>query len=444
MSVYLENVIYRFRNADALLDGFHELENQEIYFSPYADLNDPCEGRLNLYWEGDAILWRNLLKHYYVTFVHTWIGMALGMDNYREINMFVDLTKYHLSDQLADFFASRVTGWVLRYMVFRKKMYEEELTVLFRMVHQSATSVMMKHIQPEQSVVMTLESEKELPMIEELVKGHSEEEMEQVFRHMELYMTHVGEQICLKADNEKSVFFLLEFPKEYIRGLSQLLYPNWYVACFCNSCTDARMWADYAGDHKGACLIFKTKEENGKKCVRLRTCHSWSSGEGAIYENHWEQLHEMKYTDEFQAINFFEMLGNVPGGLLEHWYRDENGVESAYSFRNNEDAWRQRYWKQYQCFVTSKSKDWSGEKEAGVVLTDNLFMEFSTVEKRKVRYEFDELYGIVFGSRMSAENKRKVREIISEKCKAENRTDFKFFEEYFNRTTRELELMQIA
>lgn len=444
MSVNFKNVIYRFRNADALLDEFHELENQEIYFSPYADLNDPCEGRLNLYWEGDAILWRNLLKHYYVTFVHTWIGMTLGMDDYRELNMFVDLKRYLVSNQLEDFFSSRITEWVLRYMVLRKKMYEEELTVLLRMVHRSATSVLMKHMQPEQQVVISLDNEMELPIIEEFVNGHSEEELEQVYRHMELYMVHVGEKFCSKEGDERSAFFLIEFPKEYIRGLSQLLYPNWYVACFCSSCMDARMWANYAGNHKGACLIFKTKEESEKIAVRLRTCHSWSSDVGAIYEYHWETLHKMNYTDEFQAINFFEMLGNVPGGLIEHWYQDENSEESAYSFRKNEEAWREQYWKHFHGFVTSKSKDWSGEEEVRVVLTDDLLMRFSTVEKRKVRYEFSELYGIVFGSRMSAENKQKVRKIIAEKCKAENRTDFKLFEEQFNRATRKIELIQIA
>ncbi len=35
---------YRFRSTNALLDGWQELEKQEIYFAPPDDLNDPMEG----------------------------------------------------------------------------------------------------------------------------------------------------------------------------------------------------------------------------------------------------------------------------------------------------------------------------------------------------------------------------------------------------------------
>jgi len=55
---------FRFRSIRNLLDGFHELENQEIYFSPPRDLNDPVEGFKDLFWQGDAIVWVNLLRHY--------------------------------------------------------------------------------------------------------------------------------------------------------------------------------------------------------------------------------------------------------------------------------------------------------------------------------------------------------------------------------------------
>jgi hypothetical protein len=35
---------YRYRPIKAVLDEFHELENQEIYFSTTDELNDPMEG----------------------------------------------------------------------------------------------------------------------------------------------------------------------------------------------------------------------------------------------------------------------------------------------------------------------------------------------------------------------------------------------------------------
>lgn len=55
---------YRFRSVDALLGEHAELDCQEIYFASSAELNDPMEGFKDLYWQGDEIVWRNLIRHY--------------------------------------------------------------------------------------------------------------------------------------------------------------------------------------------------------------------------------------------------------------------------------------------------------------------------------------------------------------------------------------------
>jgi hypothetical protein len=55
--------LFRFRTIHALLDSRHELEHQEIYFSPPEQLNDPLEGFKDIFWQGDAIVWTNLLRH---------------------------------------------------------------------------------------------------------------------------------------------------------------------------------------------------------------------------------------------------------------------------------------------------------------------------------------------------------------------------------------------
>jgi len=56
--------MYRMRSATHLLDGFHELERQEIFFSDLKSLNDPMEGFMKFFWKGDKIVWENFLKHY--------------------------------------------------------------------------------------------------------------------------------------------------------------------------------------------------------------------------------------------------------------------------------------------------------------------------------------------------------------------------------------------
>jgi hypothetical protein len=58
------DIIFKLRNTSSLLNGFHELENQELFFASPDELNDPQEGFLNLFWQGDKIVWRNLLRYY--------------------------------------------------------------------------------------------------------------------------------------------------------------------------------------------------------------------------------------------------------------------------------------------------------------------------------------------------------------------------------------------
>ena len=62
---------YRYRPIKAVLDEFHELENQEIYFSTTDEFNDPMEGFKDLFWRGDEIVWRNFLKHYILCILQT-------------------------------------------------------------------------------------------------------------------------------------------------------------------------------------------------------------------------------------------------------------------------------------------------------------------------------------------------------------------------------------
>ena len=64
------NFIFRFRGPKALLEsnpvegGFEELEKQTIYIAKPHTLNDPMEGLTDTFWQGDAVLWENLLRHY--------------------------------------------------------------------------------------------------------------------------------------------------------------------------------------------------------------------------------------------------------------------------------------------------------------------------------------------------------------------------------------------
>jgi hypothetical protein len=60
----MHEFFYRYRSSKALLGPFAELERQEIFFASPNELNDPLEGARDIFWRGDAILWKNLINHY--------------------------------------------------------------------------------------------------------------------------------------------------------------------------------------------------------------------------------------------------------------------------------------------------------------------------------------------------------------------------------------------
>lgn len=62
-----DHYLYRLRPIEKLLK-YGELEKQEFYFASEDKLNDPMEGVKFIIWQGDKILWKNLLKHYIACF----------------------------------------------------------------------------------------------------------------------------------------------------------------------------------------------------------------------------------------------------------------------------------------------------------------------------------------------------------------------------------------
>ena len=47
---------------------------------------------------------------------------------------------------------------------------------------------------------------------------------------------------------------LLGFPEVYVRRLNNLIYSDWYTACFVGEHSHAAMWGNYGDGHKGVCM----------------------------------------------------------------------------------------------------------------------------------------------------------------------------------------------
>ena len=81
--------LYKFRSEPDFIK--EELEKEYLYLAEASELNDPIEGFVKLYWKGDLVLWKNLLKHYLYTLANTVVQIAIsGKIEKNELPIFFD------------------------------------------------------------------------------------------------------------------------------------------------------------------------------------------------------------------------------------------------------------------------------------------------------------------------------------------------------------------
>lgn len=136
----------------------------------------------------------------------------------------------------------------------------------------------------------------------------------------------------------------------------------------------------------------------------------------------------MTYVDKLAPIDFFRSLARVPVPDLESdWYTDENGnrSECGDGALSSHPEWSKAIWAAFRTLTMSKLRDWEHESEYRLVLTSPL-NSFTDTANRKLRYQFSDLEGVVFGIKTPLAEKEKIIKIILAKCEAEGRKTFSF------------------
>lgn len=233
--------------------------------------------------------------------------------------------------------------------------------------------------------------------------------------------------------NGVSVFTLKEKEVVDFTKLEEMVFPKWYIASFCKNCTNTRNWAQYGDSNKGVCLIYRTHHGALGRGLRFKMCHEYSRSKGRIYNNYIEPLHNVEYSAEHPEINFFETLGNLPGKMVDEWFHDSKGNASTYYIKHDNSPdwlrWHREYWELFQKIVGYKGKDWKGLEEERIILENSMLVDYEyEPSERKIKYDFDELRGIIWGCSVKDTQKNKIRSIINELCAITGRTDSEFYQ----------------
>jgi hypothetical protein len=205
------------------------------------------------------------------------------------------------------------------------------------------------------------------------------------------------------------------------------------------------MWGYYGDSHRGACLKFKTTAlpagERALPLYRMMGIGGSADQPVATYGYQPQPLQEVHYSDRYPEVDFFRSLGTLIPRQLAFWFRDVDGgglSSTGMDLLKQSEEWRKQYWETFHAGVTTKLKDWDHEREYRITLQSWL-ADLSIPSERTLRYRFEDLQGIIFGIKTTAEDKAAIVRIIQAKCAETGRTDFEFYQAYYSRLTGKVE-----
>jgi len=455
--------IYRFRPVSRLLndDGTSgELDSQYIFFADPKQLNDPLEGYKDVFFSGDRVIWKNLIRHYVRCLINdccSYLCSEPGHSPNKDVGVFASSSSSpaplnKLNDKIFNrLFSEQSIKDYIHCLASDRKIRRSELISHLNLLHPHILDVTFNVFYEEKLHPEKLEylSQNRAERLEKLRRfssvissnNASQDEYEKFFETSHFVNNELQLLARYQAGNTEAraawFYILFEYPESFCKALDKLMYPAWYTACFMSSCSDSSIWGTYGGNHQDVCLKFKTETSEKRRTLELNLPTGYGSN-GIIMGKVNLEFHEVSYEKSFVDIDFFRSLGflSTPQ-LMDTWYMSKKGEISicADEIHNNESNWRERYWENFYHAATVKLKAWDREQESRLILTSNL-NDLSSIESRKIKYDFNSLEGIIFGINTSIEHKFKLLKKIQSLCKKFNRQEFSFYQARYDNSTR--------
>lgn len=218
-----------------------------------------------------------------------------------------------------------------------------------------------------------------------------------------------------------------------------------YFISFSKQADNPLMWAHYANNHKGYCLIFRS--ENGKlyqnpqwkKRSFLHETPNAFSQKMSFSIGEAFEFHDVEYLSEPQIVDGFLCFPPCVSG--DHSISEE--VKKCL------DTYRKAY--------LQKHSVWDYEQEVRLILSSGIPWIAQqplhlTSHQRLFHYKPEQLVGIVLGACMSSEQKSRIKEIIKEKIdmrfdsclEGKTISDFVLFEAKLSEENRKIEVKPTA
>ena len=460
--------MYRIRPLKKILGDFQELERQQIYFSPFDEQNDPLEGTVDMFWQGDIIVWKNFLCHYllclsYESFLLNFLKNSDDLLKNKKIPVQMSIKNFppqyleFFKKTKEDFFSKQAIINLLSFLSNRKTpIRRDELLFYLKAINltalRSVTSIHKEnglHETPEVSKFLQSNEDNIEKYLYILENNIEDEKFDEFFKRLN---SAIDQSIIISYEKMKSLltenmlYFLIDFSKDYLLQIDELVYKKWNIACFMSCCKNVSMWGNYGEGHKGVCLKFKAHNKGGQYYLPIEGPIGVDSN-GKIIDLIDMPFAKVEYGNDIIPVDFFRSLFTISvPTLYEEWYKDDMGNISACSDvlkRVAIDKTEQRnYWDKFKKITTSKTIDWAEEKEYRLVY-DSFFIDLSDKNDRMFKYNFNDLDGLIFGMRTPMMDKNKIIEILNKKCKEYRRKDFKLYQADYDHRKKEMTIEEL-
>ncbi|MCS6098595.1 DUF2971 domain-containing protein [Shewanella baltica] len=456
---------YRFRAIENLFGDYCELERQSIFFAPPHLLNDPVEGFKDIYWQGDEILWTNLFNHYLLCLMK-WciefqiIGEEFDLEQHFDTCVTVDDLHENFQVEFSVVSERFIHSEYLKNLIggisiHRGKVEDSELQCYLRIIHPFALYCIYERLEEVSAVPDNPFKNIDISPLRQINDGY--------FADLEKLEAKYGVDKVRTFQNSNTFFFdqsnvaltflsgmskfrrnlfTTAFTSLYVKKLEQLMFPDWFTACFMSECTNSSVWGNYGKNHTGVCMIFSTEvDSDGNSHLSLDGAIHGRGRKGAIKGKSSFKFYPIEYEHKYESINFFESIARIPEpSAYKSWF-SWDGIVSTLA-QNYTDDWRQQYWDNFYKSVTKKTMDWKYENEHRLLIC-NMLGSYSQADTT-LRYEFKTLKGIIFGINTSDEDKTKIIEVIENKVKENDHYDFKFYQAYYCRNNGKIKHYEMS
>ena len=440
--------LYRYRTIKSAL---LELDNGTFYFAEPKELNDPLEGYLKIFWQGDKPAWEGLLKNFVCSLFYnlqTYLLMSGQFSSVAQENFLSNLQNKSLLYNLYQFGSSplikifeeltekfltqdKVRDVVEFYSENKIKCYVREMEFIFRTVIDTAFIICIKKCKTlglirddfnEKFFDVEYEiSLEELKNISDVARKQKIEELE----NLNCDMMESG-LLSLKLNRrspdanyrlkQNMLWLRFIFPRTYVEQLKEIMYPKGYVVCFSDTPTNSAMWGNYADNHKGICFIYDTESFDGREFITFAAKSL--------------QVKPIKYYEQIIERNFFDTLRHLNFLRAEDWLTGLGGFKSQKLTAPEITA---EYVDDYQENFYRKMTDWQHEREYRIFLADR-FYRYADKFTRNLKYDLKTLTGIVFGIRTTFDDKLEILQKLKRLGKSVR--DFEFFQAEYDDETQ--------